>query len=386
MTTQAPFSGDYHMAKSFALEAISGILPRSFNTHFCLAGGCFKSLIHNREPNDIDLWPCSESDRVSLLLELTNQGSVIESENQFHTILQRPGSPRIEVAKKVCSSLDVCLSNFDLVFSCVGAEFDSGNLVDFHAHDDISKDIVKQEVRIVDRLKPHRYNLLTLRRIQRYAIELGFSIPQDTIDNLWRTTYLSASTEERKALLQAAKLSLSDVPKEFRVEKVFIDGHPSEKCRPFSDRELDELKSKLLGFRNIERKHEHYKTPKALYVAGLAGSGKTTVIKQVIQQLDLGSIAEMVNLDMDGLRSHHSQFSALLHGVSSNGNEEKRLVFKDLIQWFNEGSNAEYAIYKTPDCIAQEILKERRDFILPIHWYVIILFNYYLGIMKLILY
>ena len=61
----------------------------SLQARFCLAGGCFKSLIHGRPPNDLDLWPASEEDRLSLIRELTACGAEIEGETPFNTVLIR---------------------------------------------------------------------------------------------------------------------------------------------------------------------------------------------------------------------------------------------------------------------------------------------------------
>ena len=56
---------------------------------FCLAGGCFKSLIHGRPPNDLDLWPKSEEDRLTLIRHLTTCGAQVEGETQFNTVLAK---------------------------------------------------------------------------------------------------------------------------------------------------------------------------------------------------------------------------------------------------------------------------------------------------------
>ena len=159
------------------------------------------------------------------------------------------------------------------------------------------------------------------------------------------------------------------MPPGFNIERIFIDGCPPEKCRPFTEMELHIIKNKLLKYKDIAGKDGKNQAPKAFYVAGLAGSGKTTIIKQVIYQLGLGSIENMVNLDMDELRSNHAEFMAQLQGVRlHDNNHEKRTIFKNLIPWFNEGAEAERALYKTNDSVAKIILREKHDFILPIHW------------------
>ena len=225
--------------EQFSKYLISLILPETFASHFCLAGGCFKSLIHSKDPNDIDLWPVSESDRLKLIDELVSQGGDILSEGEFNTVFRQPlfndltESPKIEttnrclkieVTKKCPSSLELCLANFDLVLSCVGVEFDSGKIVQSHIHSDVARDVVNREVNLVKSLKRHKYNLLSLKRLHRYANELGYSVPSTTIDYLWQVTFMHASEEERKDLLQAAHIELSEIPPQFRfLEPSYIE-------------------------------------------------------------------------------------------------------------------------------------------------------------------
>lgn len=199
-------------------------------SHFCLAGGCFKSLIHNKDPNDIDLWPVSESERINLIDELVSQGAEIVSEGEFNTVIQRPSFNvltestkigtmdrclKIEVTKKCPSSLEICLANFDLVLSCVGVEFHAGRIVKSHIHSDVANDVANREVNLVKTLKLHKYNLLSLKRLYRYANELEFLVPSNTIDYLWRVAYMSATEKEKTDLLQAAHIELSEIPTQF---------------------------------------------------------------------------------------------------------------------------------------------------------------------------
>ena len=359
---------NHRNVEQFAMDLIRKILPESYNSHFCVAGGCFKSLIHQKEPNDIDLWPASESDRVLLIQEIVNHGGYIEDDGEFNTCIQREGSPKIEVTKKCPPSIDACLSHFDLVLSCIGVEFDSGAPVDSHVHYQVQKDIERKVVNVVDRIEPHKYNLLTLNRLKYYSEELGFTIPARTIDHLWRHAYSSASISERNDLLECANMQPSDVPLPFRIERVFVEGRPPQNCRPFTDKELEKIKTKLLSFvGNEQMKQKQRNKPLAVYVAGLPGSGKSTVIQQALYQLGIDSISNMVNLDMDEFRSYHGQFQEHVQGKSMGEDKNKRFIFKEAISWFNDGANAEYDLYKKPDSIAKNILQSKMDFILPIH-------------------
>ena len=247
--------------EKFALDLIQTILSSSFVSNFYLAGGCFKSLIHNKNPNDIDLWPASEQDRLTLIEELGLKGGKIEYEGEFNTVIRFqtfdnevdnhqgtkaicyenvlpckttssvadisgidanfPNStksknysniPRIEVTKKCPPSLENCLAEFDLVLSCIGVELCQGKIIKSLIHPDVQKDIATRKVNLIKELKLHDYNLLSLNRLHRYANELNFSVPQSTLDFLWATAYFNRSEKEKNDLLQSANLSISDVP------------------------------------------------------------------------------------------------------------------------------------------------------------------------------
>lgn len=61
--------------KIFALDKLQTILPNGFKGKFFLAGGCFKTLLHGKPPNDLDLWPATDHDRIQLLEALFLQGN-----------------------------------------------------------------------------------------------------------------------------------------------------------------------------------------------------------------------------------------------------------------------------------------------------------------------
>ena len=61
----------------------------------------------------------------------------------------------------------------------------------------------------------HPYNLLTLRRLKRYAEELDFKVPKDTVERLWEVAYFGRREGEKIELLSGAGLASDDVPAKF---------------------------------------------------------------------------------------------------------------------------------------------------------------------------
>ena len=349
--------------RCFAVKHLGRLLPGGFRGRFFLAGGCFKSLIHGKEPNDLDLWPASPEDRALLLDSLLSQGSVVVANTQFNTILKNPAFPfRVEVTIKCPSSIEESVADFDIQLACVAAEYSNGSVEGVYIHAGVADCIFHREVRAVTRLLPMRYSLRTLERLDRYGKELGFSVCQQSRRRVW-DIYTAASEEERNDLLHAAGLRREDVPTYAAIQRVFLDGRPSEPCRPFTNEELDALR---ISFGSAQSRSDTTGTPPtAVFVVGLPASGKGTVLEEILWNLGL-SVETMANLDMDHIRSFHGQFTQHIRGVpcAADGRFE---IYKDLISWFNEGSGAEQILYKGNTSIVHDLLSRKCDFIVPVH-------------------
>jgi len=344
----------------FARKQISAILPTSFRGRFSLAGGCFKTLLHGRPPNDLDLWPASASDRDSLLQALQNHGAEVVCKSEFNTLLRHPAKVMIEVTIKCPPSVQACVAEFDLQLSCIGVEYADGDIIDSYIFPDVDSGVTACEVRTVPRLSSMPYRLGTLKRLQHYADELAFSVPPDAIAAVWRA-YAEASPDDQRAMLQLADMDETCVPEEVAVRRTFVEGRPRVPCRPFTESEEAALKLKLLGSLTPTNTQ-----PVAVYLAGLPGAGKTVVLAEALRELGLPLLESMVNLDMDAIRAFHVQFTNELMGTPC-GDGFQRQIFKDLIPWFNDGAGAEYVLYNAPNSLIRSLLQRRLDFVLPIH-------------------
>ena len=214
--------------RGFAEEHLKIILPDGFQGRFILAGGCFKSLIHDKAPNDLDLWPASSEDRTLLLDSLQSQGSVVMENGQFNTILKNPALPfPVEVTCKCPHSIEECVADFDIELACVAAEYSNGIVGGVYIHAGVADCIEFQEIRAVSRLRPMKYSLRTLERLEKYGKELGFRVCEQSRRRVW-DIYTAASEQERTELLDAAGLLREDVPEYAAIQRVFLDGRLSE--------------------------------------------------------------------------------------------------------------------------------------------------------------
>lgn len=73
---------------------------------------------------------------------------------------------------------------------------------------------------------------------------------------------------------------------------------------------------------------------------------------------------------MDYIRLFHEDFRKHIQSDTDENdtNFQRKKIFKELVSWFNRGSNAESALYKAENSLVEScILKQRRNFILPVH-------------------
>jgi len=329
-----------------------------------LAGGCFKSLVHGKSINDFDLWPASENDRTQLIEALLTQGCTLIRHGEFNSLLHSQDlHTLIEVTIKCPNSIYECVANFDISLSCIAAEYFNEKIVNVYIHKEISACLKAREVRTVKRLDSMLYRLGTLKRLERYANEFEFEVSLQSVTQIWQL--YAGCTEEKKAkMLNAVGMSQNDVPEYAAVLKEFIEGCPQSKCRPFSIDELEVIKKNFSSIQPVIME----KAPIALYLIGLPGSGKTSIVEEILGMYDLSSISSFVNLDMDYIRLFHSEFCKHLKGYSIENDNCRRKIFKELITWFNNGSNSELVLYKGENSLVEScVLKQRRNFILPVH-------------------
>ena len=92
----------------------------------------------------------------------------------------------IEVTKQCPSSIFECISNFDLLLSCIAVEYFNGQIIDVYIHKGISKSVQAKEIRTGNRLDSMLYRLCTLNRLERYAKELEFKVSNHATSQIWK--------------------------------------------------------------------------------------------------------------------------------------------------------------------------------------------------------
>ena len=168
----------------FAEILFNKILPKGFNGRLFLAGGAFKSVIHGKLPHDLDIWSVSETERLCLLNSLIQQGATIIRDNKpYQTVLDCNGY-QVEVVYKSKTSLEHCLSRFDISLSAIGVEYNLGHLRT-KIHPLAFESVKRKEMLLLKPIANWEYALVTLERLRRYAEELNFTIPASEEEHLW---------------------------------------------------------------------------------------------------------------------------------------------------------------------------------------------------------
>ena len=172
--------------REFADKWFKRLLADEFNGRVYLAGGAFKSVLHGRPPNDIDLFPVTEPGREQLMEALRENGAKVVAENEpYQTVLDCAGQ-RVEVAySSHYPTLDARLARFDLGLSAVGVEYDDGTLRP-RIHHLAQESVRRREILLIKPLINWKYALATLERMHRYARELNYEVPQSEVNAVWK--------------------------------------------------------------------------------------------------------------------------------------------------------------------------------------------------------
>lgn len=177
------------------------ILPERVKCRIFLVGGLYKTLLHGHAPRDLDLFCADDDSRASLLSALRSRGAQTVHDNPpYQVALTLDGIP-IDVAYDTTrSSLEEWSASCDLALSAVGCEFsrDGCRAV---VHPLAVQSVARREVLLLRPLENWKYALYTLERIYRYAAELGFAVPPEEEDYVWRL-FLRQEPSERRAMLR----------------------------------------------------------------------------------------------------------------------------------------------------------------------------------------
>lgn len=153
---------------------------------FFLGGGAFKTLLTGQAARDIDLWAPSPQDRAALVETLVGRGAVRLPERPYTEAFEIAGRV-IEISRKVDPpTLSERLARADIALSAVGVEHRPGDRFVAMVHPLAQESVRRREVLLLKPLANWKYALTTLERMRRYAQELGWAIPPEEDDEVWR--------------------------------------------------------------------------------------------------------------------------------------------------------------------------------------------------------
>lgn len=186
--------------REFARAWYDKLLGNAFSGRVYLAGGVFKTLLHGRAPNDIDLFPVTDEGRYQLMKALQQQGAEVTRDNKPYQTVLNFGGQRVEVAYSThYPTLKKRLARFDLGLSAIGVEYDNGTLKAL-IHSRAIESLQRGEVLLIKPLKNWKYALATLERMRRYARELDYRVPESEVEYIWGI-FDSQSSEMRREMI-----------------------------------------------------------------------------------------------------------------------------------------------------------------------------------------
>ena len=185
----------------FARREVAATLGSDVSARFFLAGGAFKTLLTGQPPRDLDLWTPSVQDRESLIRMLEVKGSRLLPAPPFADAFEIRGR-LVEVPHETGpTTLDARLRCSDIAVSAIGVEYRPREQWMARIHPLAQLSLQRREVLLLKPLVNWKYGLTTLERMHRYAEELGFEIPSEEIDHVWRT-YDAQPPEEQRRMIE----------------------------------------------------------------------------------------------------------------------------------------------------------------------------------------
>lgn len=185
----------------FARREIAATVGLDIQAKFFLAGGAFKTLLSGHPSRDLDLWAASEQDREAVLQALRERGARPTTARPFADAFEVAGR-LVEIPHKVTPpTLAERLALFDIALSAIGVEFDSDGSVRASIHPLAIQSVQHEQILLLKPLVNWKYALATLERMRRYAKELGFSVPAQEEEEIWRV-FQSQSLEMRAGMVE----------------------------------------------------------------------------------------------------------------------------------------------------------------------------------------
>jgi len=173
--------------RDFAFRYMSLIFPDQQNTHFHLAGGCYKFLLTGKLPSDFDIWPATENDYLHLcfLLEENSSARLVRKTRfnaQYEIFMEPYGQSSnsdlyVDIVVRTHETLQETLDNFDLAISAVGVTFQNGCIREHIVHPLFFASLLQKQPLLILPMPNKPFLLATAERVLRYSNELNFPFP-----------------------------------------------------------------------------------------------------------------------------------------------------------------------------------------------------------------
>ncbi len=198
---------DERDVRDLAMRELGATIGLDLPGRCFLAGGVFKTLVHGREPRDLDVWCPSHDDRSALVRRLLERGAVRLGRAPFADAFVVAGRV-VEVPDRTDrSSLAELLARFDIALSAVAVELDRGRLHP-RIHPLALTSVDRREVLLLKPLANWKHCLGTLSRARRYAADLGWSLPAEEEAAVWSVFDAADSSMQLGMLARYEKTAL----------------------------------------------------------------------------------------------------------------------------------------------------------------------------------
>lgn len=189
-----------HDITELARRKIAMTIGLECEAEFIIAGGVFKEILTGKPAEDIDIWAVSERNLEILLNHLHQKKNVTFIEETVYNYRFETQGIIIEIGKKTHRNLEERLAGFDLTVSAIGVQYYTRDKWNAYIHPTALESVREKEIKLNRDILNKNHILATIVRMKRYAAELGYTINNEDIEEIWHRFKISTTEKKERCL------------------------------------------------------------------------------------------------------------------------------------------------------------------------------------------
>ncbi len=198
------------LVRGHAATLLEEVLSQPFSGELFLAGGAFKPLLNpEQDVRDLDLWVRDRRSRERLLSHLVACGAEVVRDFHPYCIKLLHGEREIELTYQNVKGRPIgeVVEGFDIACCAIAATYRDGKITDSYISPRALRSAEERQVMLtkgyIDRLLEERPPdiLQSIDRLSCFAEEVGFDLPEEVSERLWKVYEEDYDEDEQRACM-----------------------------------------------------------------------------------------------------------------------------------------------------------------------------------------